>query len=147
MSNINADEWGHSAIAVTDVDKAVEFYSKVFGFELKLEIRDSELIEPMAGLPGLRCDIVELKAPYSDHPLEFVAFRNVPEGKEDHAPTKPGMAHIALRVLDLDKALEQIRELGGEVVGEVVTFDQVIGAYVKDPTGTYIEVVTKRTDV
>jgi len=59
---------------------------------------------------------VQLRAPLSGHVLELIAVRAVPPAQRDHGPTRPGAAHVAFAVPDLDRALAAVRPLVEEAV-------------------------------
>ena len=58
--------------------------------------------------------------------------------------TRPGFAHVAFEVDDVDAKRAQIKELGGKDYGELVTID-IAGAgrltllYMTDPEGNIVE--------
>src|SRR5580765_2014095 len=67
----------HSSLAVDDVDVSVAFYRDAFECELVFEARDmTDLIQSVAGISDLRCDLALLRPPGSSQLLELIAFRN-----------------------------------------------------------------------
>jgi catechol 2,3-dioxygenase-like lactoylglutathione lyase family enzyme len=131
----------HTCLAVTDIDAAVGFYGAAFGYEVTWQERNwTELIQRYVGVPGIRADLVQMRARNSQHTLEFIAFHDVPEPQEFHGPTRPGMGHLCFRVPDLEAAIRAVEELGAELVGEVTTYtDGGRGCYVREPAGTIFE--------
>jgi quercetin dioxygenase-like cupin family protein/predicted enzyme related to lactoylglutathione lyase len=132
--------WEHTALAVADLDRAIAFYREVFGYAVCSEERGmTDLIQKLVGLPGVECDLAQLRSPISGHVLELIAFRNVPAGREEHGPTRPGTGHVSFVVDDLDSALTAVKRLGGAALGEVTPFPDGRRVYCRDPSGTAIE--------
>jgi hypothetical protein len=78
----------------------------------------SDLIARTAGLPGLTCDLAQLAIGDGGVVLELISFRNIPVGREDHAPVRPGHAHVCIGVTDLDAAIAAAEEHDATRVGE-----------------------------
>jgi glyoxylase I family protein len=137
---VRAAAWNHTSLSVSNLDRAIAFYRTVFGYEVVLEERGmAAQIEQIVGLRGLRCDLAQLRSPISDHILELIAFDDVPSGREDYGPTRPGAAHLAFDVPDLEQAVALVRELGGEVLGEATGFENGRAVYCREPSGTVLE--------
>jgi len=95
----------HVAMAVTDLDEAVETYRRLFGAEVERRGRiDSQGVE--AAYLRLGTGRVELVSPLAgDTPVgRFLARRG------------PGMHHVAFEVDDLAAALDRIDAEGGTVI-------------------------------
>jgi catechol 2,3-dioxygenase-like lactoylglutathione lyase family enzyme len=133
--------WDHTSLTVRDLEASLAFYRRAFGYELVLENRGmSQSIETIVGLPGLRADLVQLRAAHTEQLLELVAFSAVPTGREDHGPTRPGAAHVAFRVEDFDAGLAAARGLGARLLGEVTWFGtDRPAAYLREPGGSVVE--------
>ncbi len=132
--------WDHTSLAVADLDRALAFYRAAFGYEvLFVERGMAAQIERIVGLPGLRCDLAQLRSPISGHTLELIAFRDVPPGREEHGPTRAGAAHLAFNVHDLDAAVDEVRALGATVLGEATDFEDGRSVYCREPSGTVFE--------
>lgn len=133
--------WEHSSLAVDDLDRALAFYRVAFGYELVFEDRGmTGLIERVAGLPGLECDLAQLRLPGSQHGLELIAFRNPCAVGRERPPT----GHVAFQVVDLDRALKVVRELGAEQLGEVTVFPEGRSVYCREPAGSVFELCEVR---
>jgi catechol 2,3-dioxygenase-like lactoylglutathione lyase family enzyme len=96
----------HIGITVSDLERSIQFYTTVFGFRLLRKggtiaylYLDSELVELLQGCPS-----------------EGRAKPQTPEGRQEQKSNIVGSFHLGFRVDDMDKALEKIRERGGEVV-------------------------------
>jgi predicted enzyme related to lactoylglutathione lyase len=140
-----ARRWEHTALAVTNLERAIAFYSQAFGYEVLARVRGmSEQIAHAAGLPSLECDLAQLRSPISGHILELLEFGNVPLGSEEHAPTRPGSAHVSFVVEDLETALAAVKRLGGRALGEVTRFPDGRRVFCRDPSETAIELAELR---
>ena len=122
----------HTMLRVGDLQRSIDFYTKVLGMKL-LRTRDN---------------------PEYEYTLAFVGYGSNP----DHAELEltynygvdsydPGTAygHIALEVDDAQAACERIREAGGKVTREAgpVKGGTTVIAFVEDPDGYKIELVQR----
>ena len=125
---------------MSSVDEAVDRYSQLADFRVVFEARDmSDLIQSMTGVPGLRADLVQCSSPMSEQVLEFIHFRKIPARVDDRLPLQPGRAHVAFLVPDLDRAVWELVQAGGEMLGAITEFAEGRAVYCADPSGTVIE--------
>ena len=137
-------------MTVADMDRSVEFFSKVLSFE---KITDVEVYGPeyekLQGLFGLRIRVARLKL--GNELIELTQYL-APEGR----PISPDwrshdrvFQHIAIVVADMDRAYQQLR---GHKVRYASTAPQTIPAnnkaaagirafYFKDPDGHNLEII------
>jgi catechol 2,3-dioxygenase-like lactoylglutathione lyase family enzyme len=140
MIQSGAWAWHHTGLAVSNVDKVVDYYSKTLGFEPVFEARGmTDLISAMTGIPGLRADLVQCVSPLSGQVLEFIEFSGVPDDLDSRYPLRPGRAHTAYLVPDIDVAVEQTVRAGGIMLGEITEFSEGKAVYCADSHGTVIE--------
>lgn len=133
------DTIDHVALAVHDLDAAVELYERAFGVSFRWRERNDEQGYEVAAfyMDGLH---VELLAPLrADSVISgFLAKKGA------------GVHHIAFRVDDIDRALEQLRTRGIRVVDETPrrgTADSRIAfVHPKAMLGTLIELVEPADD-
>ena len=97
-------------MTVADVDRSVEFFSKVLRFEkiTDVEVHGSEY-EKLQGLFGLRMRVVRLKL--GEEMIELTQYL-APEGRLiplDWRSHDHGFQHIAIVVSDMDRAYQQLR--------------------------------------
>ena len=142
MPTVHAASWHHTSLAVSDLDAAIAFYRAAFGYELNFEEKGmSDQIARMAGIEGLTCDLAQLRSDLGDHVLELIAFHRS-DGESPplrDAPLRPGAAHIAFAVEDLDAALDAVETLGAVRVGDVTEFDEGRSVYCREPSGSFFE--------
>src|SRR5947209_13304876 len=98
-------------ITVTDMDRAVNFYSKVLTFQ---KVSDTEVAgenyEHLEGVFGLRMRVVRMRL--GDEFIELTEYL-VPKGRPipvDSRSNDRWFQHIAIIVSDMDKAYAQLRQ-------------------------------------
>ena len=106
----------HTMLRVGDLDRSVDFYTRVLGMK---ELR--------------RTDV-----PDGKYTLAFVGY-----GDESSAGNAFG--HLAIGVTDVAEACEKVRLAGGTVAREAgpVKFGTTIIAFVEDPDGYKIELIQR----
>ncbi|HUG74560.1 MAG TPA: methylmalonyl-CoA epimerase [Acidimicrobiia bacterium] len=97
----------HTAIAVKDLDAAIERFRALYGVEplYREVVEEQDVEEAMIPLGG---SYLQLLMPLSaDGPVgRFVAKRG------------EGLHHVAIQVVDIDGALDDLRSQGAELVDE-----------------------------
>ncbi|MGE4250430.1 MAG: VOC family protein [Parvibaculaceae bacterium] len=139
--------WEHSSLAVDDMDTAVRFFHDAFGFEEIFSERGmAGQIESITGSPGMKCDLIQLRAPASRHVLELIAFTPA-DGKwaPDALPVRPGASHVAFAVADLAAAMRAVEALGAVILGKLTKFDDGPAVYCRVPGGAFIELAQAPT--
>lgn len=97
----------HVAIAVTDLDAALETHRRLYGIEpaSREVVTEQGVEEAMLALGGSHVQLLQPLSPES--PVgRFLAKRG------------EGLHHIAYAVADIDAALEHLRRAGAELVDE-----------------------------
>ena len=122
-----ASELIHTCYRITDIDRSVDFYSKL-GFEelRRVPIRD-EAINVFMGLPG---DGARLELTYN-------------RDQEGPYEIGTGYGHIAITAEDLDATLERLAEIGIEPEKPPYTVREGGSrlCFVRDPDGYRIELI------
>ena len=141
-------KYRHTNIVATDWRKVAEFYERVFGCEPVPPERAAvgEWVERCTGVPGAEVHGIHLRLPGygNDGPtLEIFQYNKAKERLET-AINRPGLAHLAFEVGDVEAARNEVIAAGGECVGEMVAIE-IPGAgtitfiYMTDPEGNIIE--------
>jgi predicted enzyme related to lactoylglutathione lyase len=138
----------HTNIIAQDWKKLARFYEQVLGCTpVPPERRLSgQWLEDGTGVHGAAIEGVHLRLPgYGEQgpTLEIFQYRQQLEPQET-AINRPGFAHIAFAVDDVQAAREVVIKAGGGVVGEVVNVTipgagEITFVYMTDPEGNIIE--------
>jgi catechol 2,3-dioxygenase-like lactoylglutathione lyase family enzyme len=132
--------FAHPGIVVPDLDKAIEFYSKMFGFRVigNESWQDSDAYDQAIGLNGSAARGV-IMAGHNCH-IEIFEYR-APKPTIDPPETflahETGIRHIAFYVDDPQKELDRLIDLGGSALGRLP--DGGGAVYARDPFGNMIE--------
>jgi predicted enzyme related to lactoylglutathione lyase len=141
-------KYRHTNIVASDWRKLAGFYQDVFECEPVPPERAAvgEWVERCTGVPGAEVCGVHLRLPGygEDGPtLEIFQYNKAQESPET-AINRPGLAHLAFEVDDVEAARDEVITAGGRCVGEMVTVE-IPGAgtitfiYMADPEGNIIE--------
>ena len=97
-------------------------------------------------MPGAEVRGVHLRLPgYGDNGPTLEIFQyNIAENRPETAINRPGLAHLAFEVDDVEAARDEVIAAGGKCVGELVTVDipgagRITFVYLTDPEGNIIE--------
>jgi catechol 2,3-dioxygenase-like lactoylglutathione lyase family enzyme len=137
----------HIGIVVDDLAAATAFFVAL-GLEVEGEVSvEGELVDRINGLDGVRSDIVMLRTP-DDHAtkLELAKYRT-PAYEGDHGPAPantPGLRHVLFVVDDIQASLAAVQAHGGELVGELVNYEDIYWlCYLRGPAGIIVELAEK----
>lgn len=118
----------HTCYRVQDLDKSLEFYQDVLGFEISRK-RD---------FPEDKFTLVYLKVPGSDYELELTYNYD----KEEPYTIGDGYGHIAIGVDDLEVTHKEYSETGYEVTDlKALSNNSTSYFFIKDPDGYKVEVI------
>jgi len=130
----------HVAIGVDNLDLAVSFYQRAFGFEVvqTSNFKDNKLVDAAIGLTNAEARMAMLKAPNAY--VEIWEYAHpLPEDRRSR-PCDLGYPHFALQVTEIDDEYDRLKTVGMTFAGEVVHFSKETAAiYGKDPFGNIIE--------
>jgi len=114
-------------IRVTNLDRSIDFYTKVLGMKVtgrsKIEETGGETVGLQTEKDGflLELNYYEKDSPYN---TKYLAGE--------------GLDHLAFKVDDLDKALKEARKAGYRTILQIKS-DGGQWAYIEDPDGIWIE--------
>ena len=132
----------HVGIVVDDLAAALGFFVEL-GLEVQGEMPvEGSWVDRIVGLEGIRVDIAMLETPGGDGRLELVKFHAPPaEGGSRYEPANvPGIRHLAFRVDDIEATVAGLRPHGGELIGELVRYeDSYVLCYLRGPAGIIVE--------
>jgi catechol 2,3-dioxygenase-like lactoylglutathione lyase family enzyme len=130
----------HIGIVVDDLAAATAFFA-AFGLEVEGEASvEGDLVDRINGLKGVRADITILRTPDGNAKVELAK-----DGENRPAlANAPGIRHILFVVDDIEASLAGLRAHDGELVGELVNYENSYWlCYVRGPAGTIIELAEK----
>jgi len=138
----------HTNIVAQDWRRLAGFYQQVFGCTPVPPERNlsGQWLEDATGIPGAEIQGIHLRLPgYGDNgpTLEILQYNDQRE-KQETAPNRPGFAHIAFAVDDIEAARDAVIAAGGGIVGKLVSVDipgagRITFVYVTDPEGNILE--------
>ena len=134
----------HTGIVVTNLNKAIDFYSAL-GFEVKSKsIEEGEFIDQVTGLNGVKLEWVKLNAA-DDNLIELLYYHSHPQIKDIifQESNQLGCSHIAFGVDNILTTCEMIEKMGGNVVNKPsLSLDgKALVAYCHDLEGVLLEIV------
>ncbi len=141
-------KYKHTNIVAKDWRKLAKFYEQIFGCEAVPPERAAaeEWVERCTGVPCAAIQGVHLRLPGhgSDGPTLEIFQYNKTKKRPQTAINRPGLAHLAFEVDDVQAAADAVFAAGGGRVGELVTAEirdagSITFIYVTDPEGNIIE--------
>ena len=143
----------HTNIIAKDAAKLIAFYTTALGCKRMGQTRDlrGPWLDGLTGLPGAHIVGEHLLLPgyTDDHPtLEIFSYDSLREALPPEV-NRPGFAHIAFEVDDVEKTLADIQAAGGGQVGKIVAAAypnglEAVFVYARDPEGNIIELQSWR---
>lgn len=140
--------YAHTNLIANDWQRLADFYTQVFACEPVSAERDHHgpHIDALTAMPGARIRGRHLRLPGHGErgpTIEIFTYEN----NQPLLPTalnRPGFAHLAFEVPDVESKRKEILAWGGKDVGQLVTID-IPGAgrltlvYLADPEGNIVE--------
>ena len=134
----------HAGIVVEDLASAIAFFVEL-GLELEGEATvEGPWVDRLLALDGVRTDLAMLRVPGGQGRVEVSAFRSPAlTGSAPRPPVNvPGIPRLTFVIDDIDEVLGRLRAHGGELVGEVVRYEDYCRyGYVRGPEGVIIGLV------
>lgn len=137
--------FSHMGLTVTEIDRSLNFYCGLLGFELATRwTRDEDYIRALLGFPDLILHAAILRVPGCGSIVELVQYDEVARTRVQASHADPGTCHLSLFVTELDQFASRLRDVGVEFVADPVT--PTIGpnangraVYILDPDGIRVE--------
>jgi lactoylglutathione lyase len=124
---IMKSKFTYVGIRVTNLQKSIDFYTKILGMKLTGRGKNKQTKGEFAGLQSEKDGFI-LELNYYEKDSPYNTKYTVGEGLD----------HLAFKVDDLDKALEEARAAGHRTILEMKA-DNTRWAYIEDPDGIWIE--------
>jgi catechol 2,3-dioxygenase-like lactoylglutathione lyase family enzyme len=136
----------HIGIVVDDLAAAKQFFVEL-GLELQGEWSvEGRSVDRIVGLEGVRADNAMLQTPDGTGRLELTKFHSPSHQGGDRNPpaNAPGIRHVLFTVDDIDAAVAGLQARGIELVGELVSYENVYRlCYVRGPEGIIVELAER----
>ncbi|WP_312811004.1 VOC family protein [Sedimentibacter sp.] len=143
----------HTNIIAKDAKKLIDFYKTVFRCKSINETRDlrGEWLDRLTALNEAHITGEHLVLPgYEEHypTLEIFSY-DMLEISINPLINRPGIAHMAFEVDDVEETLAEIIKAGGSTVGELVSASypngkEAVFVYARDPEGNILELQSWR---
>src|SRR4051794_33327560 len=130
------------AIVVDDLKGAIAFFSEL-GLQLEGEASvEGDFVDRVVGLKGTRSDIAMMRTPDGHGRLELTHYQQ-PGAVGPDPRTAPanhrGMGRVMFNVDDIEDVVARLQALGGELVGEIVDYEDIYRlCYLRGPEGIII---------
>ena len=128
-------------INVEDLDAAIDFFKELgMRVEGRMPI-EGPWVDRIIGLEGVRTEIAMMRTPDGQgleltkwiSPAEISAHPKIP------SPNTLGIGRIMFAVEDIDDVVARLRTKGGELIGEIVNYENVHRlCYMRGPEGIII---------
>lgn len=147
MSDVKPRYIEHAGIIVSDMEKSIDFYCNVLGFELSARVDNcsGETVEQGVGIPGAQIQLAHLKLGDSPTLIELLCYTK-PESKPIPADARSndiGVGHVAFNVEDPDAYYERLVKHGVKFISPGV-MNSSTGekfCYFYDPDGAVLEFI------
>jgi len=132
----------HVSVVVEDLPAAVAFFTALgMTLEGKAPV-EGPWVDRVNGVQGVRVDIVMMRTPDGHGRLELTKFRNPKLVEIEPAiapPNTPGLRSVMFTVESVDDTVARLRANGGELIGEVVQYeDKYKLCYMRGPAGIIV---------
>jgi catechol 2,3-dioxygenase-like lactoylglutathione lyase family enzyme len=132
----------HVSVVVDDLAGAIGFFTAL-GMTLEGEMPiEGPLVDRLNGLEGVQVDIVMMRTPDGHGRLELTKFRNPKLVEVEPAIAPPntlGLRSVMFAVESVDDSVARLRANGGELIGEVVQYeDKYRLCYMRGPASIIV---------
>jgi len=142
----------HFSISVMDINRTIEFYTKVLGANLRSRTRNKSetlgtaLFGTKWGVNQQRADIEIAVMEIGNSRFEFIEYKDPKPQPYHKNPSIAGSAHLALKVDNIEETRKKLEEAGVEFHAPIQTFMEAGKVewkwyYFRDPDGIIVELV------
>lgn len=139
---MTVERMDHVGVVVDDLEAAIEFFATL-GMERAGEGQvEGAWVDRIVGLEGVRSELAFMQTPDGRGRLELVKFHSpAPEEGDSRAPSNAlGIRHLTFAVDDVDATVARLQAKGGELVGEIVRYENAYRlCYIRGPEGIILE--------
>jgi catechol 2,3-dioxygenase-like lactoylglutathione lyase family enzyme len=120
MINLDATSIDHVNMKVRNLEKSIEFYKNLFGFEIKQEENPNKTDAPSKIIGNQTIKLCLYEVPDMS-----------PEG---------GITHFGFHITNFDEIIDRCKELGVQILyGGAIDWEKSKSVYIVDPSGYEIE--------
>jgi catechol 2,3-dioxygenase-like lactoylglutathione lyase family enzyme len=132
----------HISVVVDDLPAAIAFFTTL-GMAKEGEAPvEGPWVDRVNGIENIQVDIVMMRTPDGHGQLELTKFRNPKLVDIEPAVAPPnalGLRSVMFTVESVDDTVARLRATGGELIGEVVQYeDQYKICYMRGPAGIIV---------
>jgi len=132
----------HVSVVVDDLESAIDFFTTLgMTVEGKAPI-EGPWVDRVNGIENIQVDIVMMRTPDGYGRLELTKFRNPKLVDLEPAIAPPnalGLRSVMFAVESVDDTVARLRAVGGELIGEVVQYeDKHRLCYMRGPAGIIV---------
>jgi catechol 2,3-dioxygenase-like lactoylglutathione lyase family enzyme len=137
--------FNHTSFTVTDMDRAVRFWTAALGFEARsVSPRSGDWQAQVTGIPGAELLVAHLHG-RGTH-IEFIQYISGVGATLHIDPNMTSAAHVCFEVTNIEETWNELIAAGASPQGEVAVVDNgpmegVKAGYLRDPNGIVIELV------
>lgn len=138
--------FSHLGVCVNNLERSIDFYREVLGF---VEVSKAAVGPEIGPLIEMDCPELQLRSHFLERDsmrielMEFDSPRAL--GNEGRNPfNRLGLTHLAVRVSDINGAIENVAKFGGTVLQHTRVGQADMGVeliYILDPDGVRIELI------
>ena len=138
-------DFNHTSFTVTDMDRAVRFWTEALGFKAaSVSPRSGDWQEKVTGVAGAGLLVAHLYG-HGAH-VELIQYTAGAGESRRLDPNMEGVAHVCFEVTDIEETWRKLVDAGAKPQGEIALVDTgpVTGlkaGYLRDPGGIIIELV------
>lgn len=132
----------HIGLIVEDLDATIRFFSEL-GLEIEGRAEVSgDWSERVTGLAGMHTEIAMLRTPDGSGRIELSRFSSPVAVGGDRPKDEPhglGYRSVMFEVDDVDATVAHLQQYGGELIGEIVQYEQAYRlCYLRGPEGIIV---------
>jgi catechol 2,3-dioxygenase-like lactoylglutathione lyase family enzyme len=132
----------HVSVVVDDLEAAMAFFVEL-GMTLEAEAPvEGPWVDRVNAIDDVRVDIAMMRTPDGHGRLELTRFRSpaLVSAKQDNAPPNTlGLRSVMFAVDDIDDVVARLRTQGGELIGEIVDYEDIYRlCYLRGPAGIIV---------
>lgn len=132
----------HPALAVPDMDKALDFYCGVLGFDRVMEADVPAGIAPLNDAMGVPDGGYKMRMVRKGNScIELFEFATQEDGTDNRPVHRTGITHFAVATDDFQKDYDHLVEHGVEFMAPPFGGSPMRFAYARDPFGNVFELL------